>query len=89
MQNDFMNVNREEFVQLLEQNAMKFEFEKLDGTMRKMIATRRLSQVPADQHPKEDYVPSTIGPVAVFDLEVCGWRNVNADKLVSLVVQND
>lgn len=90
MTNEFINVAREDFVQLLGENVMTFEFEKLDGTMRKMIATRVSSKIPVDQMPANGVtdVEGAVGNVAVFDLEVCGWRSVNPAKLVSMGVAN-
>lgn len=77
-----------EFATKLSENIMKIEFEKLDGAIRQMIATRRPDVIPEENHPKSGFgeIEDDATSVAVFDMTVCGWRSVRPASLKSMEV---
>jgi hypothetical protein len=78
-----------EFAKQLEENVMKLQFEKLDGAIRDMIATRRMDCIPEEHLPKAwNPVSDEDSSVAVFDLRICGWRSVRTASLKSMEVFN-
>jgi hypothetical protein len=77
-------MEKSEFMTKITSGIYALEFTKLDGSIRNMIATRNLDSIPSDKHPTGDGVDNSIGPVAVFDLEACGWRSVYPEKIISM-----
>lgn len=77
-------MNREELVELLKDKIVNIEYEKLDGSIRKMIATRSPDHIPEGQLPSGETVKDRpeLSTVAVFDMSVCGWRSVYPEKVV-------
>ena len=83
-----MTITASEFATKLNENIMKIEFEKLDGAMRTMICTRRNDLVPEEHQPKNGWnvVGDEATSVAVFDMQVCGWRSVRPASLKAMEV---
>lgn len=81
-----IEITASEFATKLNENIMKIEFEKLDGAMRSMIATRRADLIPEEHQPKNGWnvVGDEATSVAVFDLTICGWRSVRPSSLKSM-----
>lgn len=79
-------MEKSEFMTKINSGIYALEFTKLDGSIRKMIATRNLGSIPSDKHPTGDGISESesIGPVAIFDLEACGWRSVYPEKIISM-----
>ncbi len=77
-----------EFASKLNNGVYNMEFTKLDGAIRNMIATRMADKIPEDQQPKKGWtvVDDTVTAVAVFDLQVCGWRSVRPESVISMNV---
>ncbi len=75
-----------EFANKLNNGVYTMEFTKLDGAIRNMIATRMADKIPEDQQPKKGWtaVDDEISAVAVFDLQVCGWRSVRPSSIISM-----
>lgn len=83
-----MVTSTKEFVEKMENHIMKIEFEKLDGAIRQMIATRCHDVIPEEHHPKSGFNPvdEEATSVAVFDMQVCGWRSVRPASVKSMSV---
>lgn len=68
-----------EFSSKLNSGVYDITFTKLDGAIRNMIATRSPELIPDDHKYTDDapaVVDDVISAVAVFDLQICGWRSV-------------
>jgi hypothetical protein len=74
-----------DFANQLGSGIYRIEFNKLDGTLRKMRATRMSAYVPSDKSPKtsSEVTPSQRS-VAVFDLDLMEWRSVVVDNIVAM-----
>lgn len=74
-----------DFANQLGSGIYHIEFNKLDGTLRKMRATRMVAYIPADKSPKNssEIVPGQRS-VAVFDLDLQEWRSVVVDNIVKM-----
>lgn len=79
-------MEKQTMISQLNSGIYDLEFTKLDGAIRKMIATRNMSYIPEDYHPTgvggTDKVDAQY--IAVFDLEACGWRTVYPDRVISM-----
>jgi hypothetical protein len=65
---------------LREQN-MTIEFEKKDGSLRKMICTLSENKIPVEKAPKNTGKAKTDEVLAVFDVENDGWRSFRWDSI--------
>lgn len=66
-----------EFATALGSGVYNLEFTKLDGTIRKMQATRATEFIPGDKHPKTNReISDEQTAVPVFDTELNEWRSV-------------
>ena len=76
-------MNRQELIELLKDKVLNIEYEKLDGTIRQMVATRSPEHIPGEQLSSGEPVKDKpeLNTVAVFDLSVCGWRSVYPEKV--------
>lgn len=76
-------MNRHELIELLKDKVVNIEYEKLDGTIRQMVATRSPEHIPGEQLSSGETVKDKpeLNTVAVFDLSVCGWRSVYPEKV--------
>lgn len=81
-------ITASEFATKLNENVMKIEFEKLDGAIRRMIATRRADLIPEEHQPKNglNVVGDEATSVACFDMRVCGWRSVRPSSVKSIEI---
>lgn len=72
-----------EIDEALKEHNVVFEFEKRDGTIRKMVATMVPSSIPEEKHPKgvKSYDRTKIA--RVFDTEKSDWRTISKDRLIS------
>ena len=74
-----------EFANQLGFGIYRIEFNKLDGTLRKMRATRMSAYIPADKAPKtSSEVTSGQRSVPVFDMDLMEWRSVVVDNVVTM-----
>ena len=78
--------------ELLIERPVTVEFQKKDGSMRKMYCTLNSSHIPAEHVPKGVRKPQTeeANTLSVFDIEVGGWRSFRYDSVesVTFVVGN-
>lgn len=83
-----ITITASEFATKLNENIMKIEFEKLDGAMRSMIATRRADLIPEEHQPKNGWnvVGDEATSVACFDMQICGWRSVRPSSIKSMEI---
>jgi len=74
-----------DFANQLGSGIYRIEFNKLDGTLRKMRATRMNAYVPSDKAPKtsSEVIPGQRS-VSVFDLDLMEWRSVVVDNIVTM-----
>lgn len=72
-----------EIDEALKEHNVEFEFEKRDGTIRKMVATMVVSSIPEEKLPKgvKSYDRTKIA--RVFDTEKSDWRTISKDRLIS------
>ena len=72
-----------EIDEALKEHNVEFEFEKRDGTIRKMMATMVVSSIPEEKLPKgvKSYDRTKIA--RVFDTEKSDWRTISKDRLIS------
>lgn len=82
-----MSVTTKEFVEALGQNIYRIEFNKKDGTLRKMRCTRCPAYIPGEHTPKESKpVEDTQTVVPVFDLDLMAWRSVIVSNVISMEI---
>jgi len=74
---------KEWFTEYLSENTVTVEFTKKDGEKRRMLCTRDIVKIPADQHPQGSKTVTT-DAVAVWDLEKSGWRSFNLANLTRI-----
>lgn len=79
-------MNSMEFATKMGSAVYNLEFTKLDGAIRKMIATRIADKIPADHAPETAREIVEGKAVPVFDLEVCGWRSVRPDSVTKMEI---
>jgi hypothetical protein len=65
---------------LREQN-MTIEFEKKDGTLRKLFCTLSENKIPAEKMPKGTGKAKSDEVLAVFDVEKDDWRSFRWDSI--------
>ena len=77
--NQFVELQRE----FLEKCVVKFQFQKVDGSIRESIGTTNLKFIPLDKHPKN---PSKVSDntIVYYDLESGGWKSmqINAQFMI-------
>jgi hypothetical protein len=75
-------MNSVEFATKMGQGIYSLEFEKMDGSMRKMRATRMSAYIPGDKAPKsERTIDEATTTVPVFDLDLKEWRSIRTDYI--------
>lgn len=80
-------MNAKEFAEQLGQGTYKLRFNKADGSLRLMTATRMAAYIPADKQPKEaKTITESQSAVPVFDLDIKEWRSVRPDSILSMEV---
>ena len=72
-----------EIDEALKEHNVQFEFEKRDGTIRKMVATMVPSSIPEEKHPKSVKSYDHAKIARVFDIEKSDWRTISKDRLIS------
>lgn len=71
--------------ELLAEGWVHVEFTKKDGTLRKMLCTRNMDNVPADQHPTGTGPANKGNAIRVWSLEDNGWRSFNEEQVTLYV----
>lgn len=80
-------MNAIEFATAMSTNVYSIEFEKMDGTMRKMICTRMSGKIPAEAAPKkESFIEEATTAVPVFDVDLEQWRSVRPNSIKTMEV---
>lgn len=70
--------------QQLSENVCMVTFTKVDGTTRKMRATRIMDLIPSEKLPKGSAKDTTA--VRAFDTEIQGWRSIRPESVQSVEV---
>ena len=72
-----------EIDEALKEHNVEFEFEKIDGAIRKMVGTMVVSSIPEEKLPKgvKSYDRTKIA--RVFDTEQNDWRTISKDRQIS------
>lgn len=71
----------------LQRTAVELEFEKSDGTLRKMKATLNPALITTTYEKKTERTKESTYPVQpVFDVEAQGWRSFRWDRLLRVGV---
>lgn len=65
----------------LNDNWVRVEFTKLDGTHRSMLCTKNFVDVPDDQKPQNTNKKINESVISVFDLEKQSWRSIKVDNI--------
>lgn len=84
MTNMMKPMTSSEFSSKLNSGVYDITFTKLDGAIRNMIATRSPELIPDDHNYADDapvVIDDAVSTVAVFDLQICGWRSVRPVSL--------
>lgn len=82
-----IEVDREEFKRILQENEVVVTFIKKDGSERVMRATLVDSKIPNDKKPKgtsKRKIPDTVLPV--WSVEDEGWRSIPLDRIEAFEV---
>lgn len=58
-------------------------FRKVDGTIRNVLATRNLTHIPAQQHPKNGDSQAGV-TIRYYDIWEGGWKCFRADSLLKI-----
>lgn len=78
-----MDIN--ELKKALGDTVCNIEFNKSDGTLRKMRATRMSAYIPADKAPKnEPNEERVLKVVPVFDLDLMEWRSIKPASVTKM-----
>lgn len=82
---NFMGIkmNVDQLAKTLSDSVYHIEFNKSDGTLRKMRATRMSTFIPKDKQPKSENHKLTTA-VPVFDLDIQEWRSVKPENIIKL-----
>lgn len=71
----------------LNENWVRIEFTKLDGSHRSMLCTRNFAEIPGDQLPTGAGKKPNDSILSVFDLEKQSWRSIRIDGIKEWVVE--
>lgn len=94
-------MDRNTIVEMLRNNAVNLEFTKVDGSIRRMVATLNDYLIPLDKQPKvqvvDEAVEAVVKPVKAenlevvrcFDLEAQGWRSFKITSLTKELSINE
>lgn len=74
-------LTRDEMITSLKNNDVVVVFEKVDGTMRKMVATLNEDRIPKEKEEKETTRKLSESVVRVFDLDKKEWRSFRVDSV--------
>lgn len=78
-------MNAKEFADKMSQGIYNIRFNKTDGSLRLMRATRMAAYIPSDKQPKDSKgITETQAVVPVFDLDIKDWRSVRTDSILSM-----
>jgi hypothetical protein len=83
-------MNAIEFATAMSTNVYTIEFEKVDGTMRKMVCTRMSDKILEAE--KESIkrntkaIDETTTSVSVYDIEISQWRSVRPASIKTMEV---
>lgn len=77
--------------ELLIERPVTVEFQKKDGSMRKMYCTLNSTYIPAEHVPKGVAKPRSeeATTLSVFDIESGGWRSFRYDSVESVTFVTD
>lgn len=70
----------------LDENWVRIEFTKIDGTLRSMLCTRNFVEIPNDQKPSGTKKAVNESVLNVFDLEKQAWRSIRVDNILRWIV---
>ena len=72
-----------EITEALHNGVVEVEFEKKDGTVRRMLATLKSASIPSEKTPKgvKEYNRTILA--RVFDTEKQDWRTITKGRLLS------
>lgn len=80
-----MNYSYNDIVSRLQQGVLTVTFEKVDGTERVMNCTLHPQYLPEEYRDKAPMLTETAPQtVAVWDVEVSGWRSFRLDTIKSV-----
>lgn len=69
---------------VLSESSATITFKKKDGTLRTMLCTKNLSDIPSEKHPKGTNKSAPSNALTVFDLQLGEWRSFVVSNLVHL-----
>lgn len=76
-------LNREEFLERLQDHVIEVNFTKVSGEPRKMICTLRADLIPPQQDIEE--LTSDEDRMIVWDVEKDAWRSFRLDSITSVL----
>lgn len=83
-------MNAIEFAEALSSNVYTIEFEKVDGTMRKMVCTRmgdKILEAEKESIKKNTRViEENTTSVPVYDIEISQWRSVRPSSIKTMEI---
>lgn len=80
-------MNAIEFATAMSTNVYTIEFEKVDGTIRKMVCTRMSEKIPAEAAPKKaTVIEEATTAVPVFDVDLEQWRSVRPNSIKTMEI---
>jgi len=85
---DLLDTQTKFLKRMLHENVLIVDFVKKDGTDRKMRCTLQASMLPAQTDIEEQIQKKAPNPevLAVWDLEVEGWRSFRYDSIIGFQV---
>ena len=74
----------EDIRKLLKSRAVKFQFQKVDGSIRVAYVTTNVDLIDSDH--KDQAMELSEHDLTYFDLDKCQWRSISKDMQSSVVV---
>jgi len=82
---EYIEVNRDELIEILKSRIVEVRFEKTNGEERVMQCTLREDHLPPKNDSIKKYKPNT-KVIAAYDVDKKGWRSFRVDRIIDLGV---
>lgn len=78
---EYIDVNRDELLEILKKRIIEVRFEKMNGEERVMHCTLREDHLPIQTETKKPHKPN-LNVVSAYDIDAKGWRSFRVDRVI-------
>jgi uncharacterized protein YjdB len=79
------NMNRDDIVKVLSEGQANVTFTKKDGSVREMLCTRNMNEIPVESQPKGGSErKENLEVITAYDLDKSGWRSFRVDAVIDV-----